>query len=305
MMLATLTARLWRKHRAVATAATATAVAAVALGGAAPAMAQAPGASSTPSCYAANKLDIATPVPEREVFVLIDQTTPLDATLQRSVAENLDRLLKPGTAYSLGTFSSFGQGRYLEVLSSGALEQPLPKEARSSIGVKVLRNFDACLQGQQKYVRTQAAQSLQQALAGISTTYAKSDVMGSIREMSSRIQQSPAADKIFFLVSDMLENSGVSSFYAQNNMRQINPAAEMKKAETHQMLTNLAGARVFVLGAGLVQDPKAKNGVARDSGVYRDPRSMGALKDFWTQYFQNSQGQLEQFGMPALLVPVN
>ncbi len=270
-------------------------------------LAQAAGisASDTPSCYAANKLDIPAPTPEREVFVLLDQTTPLDATLQRSVAENLDRLLQPGTAYSLATFSSFGQGRYLEVLSAGTLERPLPDAARNSIGVKVLRNFDACLQGQQRYVRTQAAQTLQQGLAGISTAYVKSDVMASIREISSRVQQSRAADRILFVVSDMLENSGVSSFYAQRNMRQIDAATELKKAEANGMLASLAGARVFVLGAGLVQDPKAKNGVARDSGVYRDPRAMAALKDFWAQYFQRSQATLEQFGMPALLVPVN
>lgn len=277
------------------------------LGGMA-AMAAAPaaagGESGIPSCYAANKLEVPAPRPQREVFVLLDQTTPLDDGLKHAVMDNVGRLVQPGTAYAIASFSAFGQGRYLELLSAGALELPLPESVRNSIGVKVLRNFDACLKSQQNYGRMAAATALQKALAGISTGYAKSDVMGSVREMSARVRQSQAQDKILFLVSDMLENSGVSSFYANQNVRKLDVAAEMKKAEASGMLADLAGARVFVLGAGLVQDLNAK-GAGKDSGVYRDPKTMAALKDFWSQYFQGSHGQLVQFGMPALLVPVN
>lgn len=258
---------------------------------------------SVPSCYTANKLPVAAPVPEREVFILLDQTTPLDATLQKSVIENVARVLQPGSAYSIATFSSFGQGRYLELLAAGAMEVTLPESARNSIGVKVLRNFDACLVSQQNFVRKTAAAALQQALSGINPDYAKSDVMASVKEMSARIKQSPASSKVLFLVSDMLENSAVSSFYANRNVRQLNPGAELQKATSASMLADLDGARVFVLGAGLVQDAQSK-GRAQDSGVYRSPQAMNALKDFWNQYFQNSNATLQEFGMPALLVPV-
>ena len=245
---------------------------------------------SVPSCYTANKLPMAAPVPEREVFILLDQTTPLDATLQKSVIENVARVLQPGSAYSIATFSSFGQGRYLELLAAGAMEVTLPESARNSIGVKVLRNFDACLVSQQNFVRKTAAAALQQALSGINPDYAKSDVMASVKEMSARIKQSPASSKVLFLVSD-------------RNVRQLNPGAELQKATSASMLADLDGARVFVLGAGLVQDAQSK-GRAQDSGVYRSPQAMNALKDFWNQYFQNSNATLQEFGMPALLVPV-
>lgn len=256
-----------------------------------------------PSCYEANKLTAVASKPEREVFILLDQTTPLDIALQKSVMDNASRLIQPGTAYSIATFSSFGQGRYLELLSSGALEVPLPEAARNSVGVKVLRNLDACLSSQQNFVRKAAATALQQAMAGISTEYAKSDVMASIKEMSARVKQSEAPSKILFLVSDMLENSGISSFYANRNVRLLNAGAEIQKTASAGMLAELAGARVFVLGAGLVQDANSK-GSAKDSGVYRDPKTMTALKDFWAQYFQRSDAKLQEFGMPALLVPV-
>lgn len=258
---------------------------------------------SVPSCYTANKLQMAVPAPVREVFIMLDQTTPLDAALQKKVIENVANVLQPGTAYSIATFSSFGQGRYLELLASGVMEVALSESARNSIGSVVLRNFDACLVSQRNFVRKTAAAALQQAFSGISVDYAKSDVMASIKEMSARIKQSQANSKVLFLISDMLENSGVSKFYANSNVRQINPVAELQKATSSDMLSDLDGARVFVLGAGLVQDPKSK-GRANDSGVYRSPQTMNALKDFWARYFQNSNATLQAFGMPALLVPV-
>lgn len=258
--------------------------------------------NDVPSCYAASKMNVAAPATTTELFVLVDQTTPLDATLQASVRDNVGRLVTPGNAYTVATFSSFGQGQYLQVLSAGTLEHPLPAAQRDSIGARVLQNFDACMKGQADFGRRAAAGALQKALAGVSTDFAKSDVMGSIKEISARVRSSKASHKIVFLVSDMLEHSGVSSFYAAKNVRRLDVAAELKKAEAAQMFGDLAGARVFVLGAGLVQASSAAG--AKDSGVYRDPQTINTLRQFWTQYFERSQGKLEQFGAPALLVPV-
>ena len=41
--------------------------------------------NEVPSCYAANKLDIKLPLPDRELFVLVDQTTLFDDKLQNSI----------------------------------------------------------------------------------------------------------------------------------------------------------------------------------------------------------------------------
>lgn len=258
-----------------------------------------------PSCYAANpKAELAVPTPQLELFVLVDQTTPLDAALQAAVREQVGRLVQPGAAFTVASFSSYGQGRYLELLAGGALEVPIAEARRNSIGTKVLRDFDACLKGQLTYGRNMAATALHQALGGLSTEYAKSDVMGSVRELSQRIRESKAEEKVLFLVSDMLENSGITSFYANKNVRKLDVAAELKKAEAANMLADLGGARVFVLGAGLVQAPGGKGAPAKDSGVYRDPRIMETLRGFWEGYFTRSNGKLQAFGAPALMVPV-
>lgn len=266
-----------------------------------PALAGAGVANDIPSCYAASKISISAPPPEMELFVLIDQTTPLDASLQDAVYENVGRLVRPGNAFVVASFSSFGQGRYLEVITAGTLESPIVEKARGDIGVKLLRNFDACMTGQLDYGRKAAAAALNKALAGGSVELARSDVMASLKELSGRVRQSTARDKLVFIVSDMLEHSSVSSFYTNQNVRTLNPAAEIRKAEDAQQIGDFDNARIFVLGAGLVQN---KTGGKRDSGVYRTPQTIGALRQFWEQYFSRSKARLIEFGAPALLTPL-
>jgi hypothetical protein len=265
-------------------------------------LAQAGVANDIPSCYAANKMKMPVPATDTEVFILIDQTTPLDASLQDAVRENAGRLVKAGSSFVVASFSSFGQGRYLEVLSAGTLEGLIDAKLRDDISVKVLRNFDACMAGQANFGRSAAANALNKALSGASPEFAKSDVMGSLKELSSRIRQSTAREKIVFLVSDMLENSGISSFYASKNVRIIEPAVELKKAQEAQVVGDFGGARVFVLGAGLVQGNAG--GKNKDIGVYRNPKAMSALRQFWDTYFEASHAVLAEFGAPALLSPV-
>lgn len=255
-----------------------------------------------PSCYAANKMKVAAAAPQTEVFVMIDQTTPLDPSLQDSVRENADRLIKPGAAFVIASFSAFSQGRYLEVLSAGTLESQIDSKVRDDISVKVLRNFDGCMSGQYDFGRKAAAAAINKAMSANSIELAKSDVIGSLKELSARVKQSSARDKIVFVVSDMLENSGISSFYASKNVRAIDPAAELKKAQDAKMIGDFGGARVFVLGAGLVQDNTHRKNA--DSGIYRDPKAISQLRQFWTSYFEASSAKLVEFGAPALLSPV-
>ncbi|MES2978471.1 MAG: hypothetical protein V4731_08620 [Pseudomonadota bacterium] len=265
-------------------------------------MASAGTGNDIPSCYAANKIKAAVPAVQTEVFVLIDQTTLLDASLQDSIRENVGRLVKSGNAFVISSFSAFGQGRYLSVLNAGSLEANLTPEVRNEISVKLLRSFDGCMASQVDFGRKMAADAINTATANTSSALSKSDVMGSLKELSTRVKQSEAKDRIVFLVSDMLENSAISSFYANNNVRVIDPAAELKKARDAQVVGDFGGARIFVLGAGLVQENVG--GKFRDSGVYRSPKSMALLRQFWEAYFVASQAKLVEFGAPALLAPV-
>lgn len=246
-----------------------------------------------PSCYAANKMEVPAPALKHEVFILIDETTVLDENLQNALFSITQSLVKPGVKFSLLSFSAFAQGRYLSPKVSGVLELPLLKEARSSVGVKVLKNFDACMTGQANYGLNLVLKAEKTVLQNASSDLKKSDVLASIAEVSRLVKNSTIQKKTVLIVSDMLENSTVSSFYANNNVRRIDPVKEMNIASKEKMLGDFSGAGIYVMGAGVVPE----NGKA----VYRDPKTMQALKSFWQTYFQKSNAVLVEFGQPALL----
>ncbi|MBF8179415.1 hypothetical protein [Herminiimonas contaminans] len=269
---------------------------------AAQALAAAP-LNQIPSCYAANKLDIPQPPQVREVFILLDQTVVLDNALKQSLATSVHSLMTPGTTFTVLRFSAFSQGHYLDVVSTGALEQSVPEKLRSSIGVKLLKNFDACMKGQLDYGIKLAMTSVGDTIAQSTTELAKSDLFSSLSETSRIVKASAAPRRIVLLVSDMLENSSVSSFYAKNRIRQIQPDVEMQLVRKEKLLGDFGGASIFVMGAGVIPEVAVKVG-GKEQMQYRDPKTLGALKQFWSNYFSQSNGKLEEFGMPALIMPV-
>jgi len=252
-----------------------------------------------PSCYIASKL-VAPAQPVHELFVIVDQTTTFDDKLQSVIRRNVGGFIKPGTAFVIADFSSFSQGRYVEVSSAGTLEPLIDDEARADIGVKLLRNFDACMQGQAKFGMKTAANALNSALSESSSDLAKSDVLASLKELSGRVRKSDARNKVVLIASDMLENSSITSFYTKNTVRQINPEKELKLVADNQMFGDFGGARIYVIGAGLLaEDAK------QAKGVYRSSQTMQALSSFWNTWFQKSNAELVEFGQPALLNPIH
>lgn len=257
-----------------------------------------------PSCYALSKVNVEPPEIGRSLFVLVDQTTVLDPKLKQALFDSVRSALRPGTIFTVVSFSAFSQGRYLSVDTTGVLEQPIPRDARDSISVKSLKSFDSCLREQTGYGERLVRSSIEKIVAETTADLAKSDVFTSLTEVSQIVKQSTAPRRIVLVVSDMLENSTISSFYENNRVRKIDPAKEMKVVEENNVIGDFGGASVYVMGAGLIPDLSKGKSKDKSNLGYRDPKTMGALKQFWTNYFTKSNAKLEEFGMPALLSPV-
>jgi hypothetical protein len=252
-----------------------------------------------PSCYAANRIKPAADGISRELFMAIDQTTVFDEKLQAQIAATAAAAIKPGSAYTMLDFSAFSQGRYTEVVTRGVIEPPLPAKLRDDVSERALRTFDACITGQSAFARKSLLAAVAQVQSAATNDLAKSDILAALKDIGDKVRASPAADRVLFLASDMLENSSVTSFYAHNAVRRIDPAVEIKKANAAGLIADFGGARVYVIGAGLLSgDAKSKN-------VYRDPQTITALRQFWTLYFQQSNAKVEEFGAPALLSPIS
>ena len=254
---------------------------------------------AVPSCYQATGLQTPAIPPDREIFVLIDQTTIFDATLKRTAEENVVGFLGPNTSYQVIVFSAFAQGRYTTPVIQGTIEPPFPQNQRDSVSERRLAALDKCLAAQQPWAERQVVGVMGRSFAQASPGLAKSDILAAIHDVALAMAASPAKRKVLFLVSDMLENSSITSFYGPGGrVRLIAPQRELTLTAKADMFAQLNGATVDVMGAGLL----APN-VSKRAG-YRDPKTMAALRTFWQGYFVKSGGVLDQFGEPDLLAPI-
>jgi len=259
--------------------------------------------NDVPSCYAANKI-APPPVPyDQLIYVLIDQTVQLDATLQKSVLDNVQSMLKPGTKFVIAEFSAFSQGHYLNVLHTGVIERPIPAADEGNVVMSRLRDFHTCLQQQLVYGQRLALATTAQVLKSGTSSLDQSDILMALKSVSPAVAQEKAAHKLVFVITDGLENSSVTSFYARNAVRRVNVDVELKKAQDNNLFGDFGSARVYVLGAGVMQP--AANGSTAERNGYRDPKTLMDLKQFWSGYFSRSNAQLVEFGVPALLEPLS
>lgn len=251
------------------------------------------------TCYDKTIQASGTPV-DTELFVAIDQTTLLDLKLKQLVADSIKPFLIPNNGFAILTFSAYTQGRYTEMLASAKLDAPIDPAKRNDIPKLALAKFDQCIARQPQQAAQLVGSALRTAYDGTTSEIAKSDVLASIKSISSLVQNSKARNKIVLIVSDMLENSSVSSFYTDRGLsvRKIDAAKEMKLVEENQLLGDFSGARVYVIGAGILADD------AKQTKSYRDPKTMQALTFFWKTYLEKSNAQLIEFGQPALLNPL-
>ncbi|TMJ15121.1 MAG: hypothetical protein E6G94_07915 [Alphaproteobacteria bacterium] len=263
--------------------------------GVAPAAAQ--GVAPVPSCYArvpAAHLRPAAPV--RRLYVIVDQTTSLDPDLTRTLRQNVARLVQPGTAFTVASFSAFQAGHHASVVASGYVEPAVPAGVRNSVSVPALKQLDACLRAQAGYGVRAALAGLARAQATGGGSFSQSEIMASLKQLAAPIGTLAARDKVVILASDMLEHSSATSFYAHQGLRRIDPRAELAKAEANALLAEFGGARLYVIGAGVLP-PQSK-----DAG--RTIQNLNALQAFWTEWFRRSHARLGAFGLPDLVQPI-
>lgn len=254
-------------------------------------------AADMPSCSAIAKL--SEKAADRFILIAVDQTTVSDANLMTKFIRIATDGVQPATAVSTYTFSAFSQGKYLSEGFSATLDAAIPEKERYEISKKTLSVFDRCVMQKAPAMTKQIQESLSQSMQQASGNLVKSDVMLSLDELAKVVRSHPANSKHVLVFSDMLENSSVTSFYASNAVRKIDHTKELALAEKAGMFADFGGAKVYVMGAGLVSEQgKAK-------GVYRDPKMMQELKAFWAEWFKRSNAELVEFGTPEMLGSIN
>lgn len=247
-----------------------------------------------PSCFEILKIAAPKSEPKREIFVLIDQTAPVDDAQQKPLITSVLAKLAPATAVTVITFSAFTGDRYADVKFSGLRDRRLSDSERDNTPGKALKDYDTCIAQQIEFMNGKIAEVMRNAYAKPSETIAPSDILATLKDVSNTmVARSPAKQKDVLLISDMLENSAITSFYDKNNLRLIDAQAEMQKAAAS--IGNFGGAQIYVAGAGSIVMTGRK-----PTESDHDPNILNALEAFWRDYFTKSNAELVVFGKPGL-----
>ncbi|WP_305856638.1 hypothetical protein [Balneatrix alpica] len=245
------------------------------------------------SCYDKANLSEYKPTPSgRQLVIVIDQTVRMPEDLQRSAWDSITRFIQPGDQVKLYSFSAFVPGEYIRLLTDITLDKPISEKIRNTVSRTRLRTLDSCLKQQQQQFIAVVGGQFVNALRSASEELPRSEIMHALREIGHDMQRQTAQERIVFLISDMLENSDYTSFYANNRIRDLNLDRELQLADKQALYANLQGARVYVSGAGVV--------TSNIKHSYRSSKTMDKLNQFWDEYFKRSEAQLEGFGMPML-----
>lgn len=248
--------------------------------------------NDVPSCYDATSLNQYKPeVANRQLIIIVDQTAELDEKLKKTVHDQVEQFILPGDQIQVVAFSANAKGKYTEMLYNGIFDAPLPARTRNSIGKTTLNRFDACMQAQPQ-AKAKLHRKLREAFGDQTQTFPKTELIGSLLQVGSNVIASSSSDrKVILIVSDMLENSSITSFYANNNVRQIDPNVELQKTTNSGINGDLGGADIYVIGAGFVGKGMA----------YSSQLALDNLETFWRELFRKHNGTLQQFGKPQLL----
>jgi len=251
-----------------------------------------------PSCYEFVKLDNIRPSPSgRELVLIIDETTHLPVEIKTSAFNHTIRFIKPGDSLRLYRISAFMASNFLQLEYVARLEKKLTNKVRNDIGMNTLKKLDHCLEQQRLAFRNELIKKMAASFGNKNKEISKSEILFSLQKISHEIPSKNINQRSVLIVSDMLENSDFTTFYAHDHIREIKPHQELKKVVNKNLLADLDGWHVYVEAAG-VGPHNAKYG-------YRSGKIMQSLEQFWQLYFERSGAILKGFGTPMLTAEIN
>lgn len=248
--------------------------------------------NDVPGCYSHAKIapELSTPVDSRELFVVLDATFSPDEKIKKLVSDKVQRFIKPGDRISVISFSAFVADNYTDLKFTGVLDTDI--KDRDDVAKKSLQMFDNCLAKQNAFARAKVGQAISDSYRK-DETLPKTEIIANLAQVvGPAVSESTAGRKVVLLVSDLFENSDITSFYSNNQIRIIQPEAEMTKVQAAEMLTDFAGAEIYVVGAGWLEP---------DYRGFRGTKMMMPLRKFWQSYFEASNAVVKGFGQPMLI----
>ena len=233
--------------------------------------------------------------PAAALFVLMDETTELNqyAKAHRSVQDVVVDWLAPGRAVQVIRFSAYVPGREAEIVTNGLLDPDPSDDFIDSMKRSQRSKFNKLHKQQVHIAKARTTRAIRRVFDQYSVSIPKSEILFNVYRLAEHIRKYKADRKVILLVSDMLENSSVTSFYATGRVRKINPQAELTKVQRKNLIGDFGGdVTVHIIGLG------------HGAKEYLDSDRLTELKSFWQQYFKMSNAKIIEMGTPLLYGPL-
>ena len=229
------------------------------------------------SCY--QPLGVAPPPPKTLTVLMLDTTTPRDATAADSLSQLLQRILrKPGEQLVVVTFAGLAPGEFPRVVARAYQEPPADEGFRTDRVISEVEALDECLP---KLWRRQLAAlpKLVQQKIGSNSSGEFSELAYAMQWLSSRylpfLPGTPLT-RVLVYSDGLLHSRSGQSFYQRKAPRLIDAEQELARAQKDGLPMHPApGSRSFDLywlGLG-AQLPEGRK--------YLAPRDVDALRQFW------------------------
>jgi len=237
------------------------------------------------------------PYPSEALFVLIDQSVNYDPALRNKAFELVRDWIADGRAVEVYAFSSAVPGRYTMRITGGRIDDT-PTEYFIDNLKRSERELFTVMHSRQRLIAQRVIlNSMNQAFVGGQNEINHTDIVRTMKEMSDYIKRYPARVKSILLISDMMENSQIASFYYSGKVRMINVDKELLNVAGKNMIGDFGGAvRVYVLGLGFY-DPKVSRTQQEN---YLDSDRINNIASFWYKYFAMSRAVVMEIGKPMM-----
>ncbi|MTI08778.1 hypothetical protein [Curvivirga aplysinae] len=238
--------------------------------------------------------EVSIPEQKRELIVLVDQTVKLPKQLQEHSYKTILKFLRPGDEVKVISFSANAEGNYTEVGLIGQLDTKLSDDDRFDVPKKQLAKLDHCYQLQQQSLKKAIGKELINIFKGADSNLPHTELLYNLDRLSrTYYSETRSQERYLLIISDMMEHSALTTFYASGQIRDLNAEKELEKLRGASLSNSFDQTKVYVIGAAYKQKKDYSSGL-----------KIQKLQSFWEAYFNYGAASLVGFGTPTLLTPI-
>lgn len=226
-----------------------------------------------------------------EVYLLIDESTYFNDKAKEDVLKKVIPFVKDNTRINVFSFSEYSKTKTNRDLGSHYIYSSLTPKEEDDISRNKVKELKSCLDASKEYAISEIAKAINQGTRKKNESLKKSEILKNLKIYTkNNLRFSKAKRKVMIIMSDMIENSDYTTFYANGKLKKLNIDKELNNVKEHRLFSSFNEAEVYIYGLGLVE-------INSDKKDSRNAFIMDNLINFWDEYITESGGK--PFGLDS------